>query len=117
MDHFLQVVVASAVVLGLIYISLRAVNSLMSGRLSGGQLEVIEAIAVGRRAQVVLVRAGDKHLVLGVTDGCVQRLEELDLAHQVTISEEKDAVSAGGTAWDRIRDTVSGMFSKDRYHT
>ncbi len=78
MDLLVQVVLASAVVLGLAYASLRLLNGAMSGRMTGRNLKVIEAVAVGRRAQVVLVEARGKQLLLGVTDTSVALLREVE---------------------------------------
>lgn len=105
MESVVQVVLASVVVLGLAYASLRLLNGAMSGRIAGGNLKVIEAIAVGRKAQVVLVEARGKHLLLGVTDASVQLLREIEGIDDDLATS--DAPSAGS-----FRDWISRFTRK-----
>jgi len=43
-----------------------------------GQLSVIAGLSIGMRERLVLVRVGDKQLLLGVTPGRIDKLLELD---------------------------------------
>lgn len=45
---------------------------------SGAGLETLGALSLGASERVVLIRAGDKHLLLGVAPGSVQTLHVLD---------------------------------------
>lgn len=92
MQLVLQVMLASAAVIGLVYISLRLLNSGMSGRLGGNHFRVIEAVSVGRKAHVTLVRVVDRHLILGVTENNVTVLGEVDLdCEEIHNSDERSS--------------------------
>jgi len=55
-------------------------------------LEVVARRGLGRRAAVVVVRAGERHLVLGVTDTSVRLLDELTVDPQGS-PEKSDRLS------------------------
>ncbi|MFP4200276.1 MAG: FliO/MopB family protein [Clostridia bacterium] len=79
MQLALQVALASIAVIGLVYVTLRLLNTAMSGKLAGQHLRVMEAVSVGRRAHMALVRVQDRYLVLGVTESNITVLAEVDL--------------------------------------
>ncbi len=78
MGSALQVILASIAVVALALLCLRLLRTFMQGSMGGGNLEVVEAISVGRKAQLVLVRIGQKYTVLGVTEAGVVRVTEMD---------------------------------------
>ncbi len=78
MESALQVILASIAVIALALLCLRLLRTFMHGSMGGGNLEVVEAISVGRRAQLVLVRIGQTYTVLGVTEAGVVRITEMD---------------------------------------
>lgn len=75
-----RLVVAVAVVIGLLLLTVRF-GRRMNGRGSSGPrttLRVVSRQALGRSASVAVVRVDDRLLLLGVTDGSVNLLTELD---------------------------------------
>lgn len=72
---YLWTLIALALVLTLIWVIAR-----IAGRLggmassTGGQLRVIGGVAIGTRERVVLIQVGRKQVLLGVTQGQIERL-------------------------------------------
>jgi flagellar biogenesis protein FliO len=122
---FVRFTVSMIVVLALIALCTvlyRRSRSWTGARRSGAPVEILARQALSRRAQVVVVRAGTRHLVLGVTDTSVQVLGETELvadeatAHDgapaPTQSEvaSRTASPVGAVALARSwRDLVEGM--------
>jgi len=52
-----------------------------------GQLSVIAGLSIGMRERLVLVRVGDKQLLLGVTPGRIDKLLELDGDARLFVSD------------------------------
>jgi flagellar biosynthetic protein FliO len=67
-------------VLALAYVSLAALKRYTSGSVSqrGTLLEVLDSTTLGPNRSVYVVRAGEKRLVLGVTQNQITALAELD---------------------------------------
>jgi len=62
----------------LAYITLRFVSRRMLKAPSGGKLELLARLALDTRRSACVVRAGSKILLLGVGDGDVRLISELD---------------------------------------
>ncbi len=75
----LRVVVALVSVLGLVWLFSRGMTRGRGRRLVPGMTEVLSRQVLSRAASVVVVRVGDKALVLGVTEQQVNVLGETDL--------------------------------------
>ena len=75
----LRVVVALVSVLGLVWLFSRGMTRGRGRRLVPGMTEVLSRQALSRAASVVVVRVGDKALVLGVTEQQVNLIAETDL--------------------------------------
>jgi len=74
-----QMAFGLAVVIALLFGCLWAIKRLSAPRgTAGAAMKVLGAVAVGPRERVVLVRLGDKVLVLGVAPGNVQTLHVMD---------------------------------------
>lgn len=69
-------------------------------RASGQNLEIVESLGLGARRVLCLVRAGDKYLVLGVTDQSIRLLDSLDDIEDIP----RENVSGPGWAWLRRGD-------------
>ena len=74
----LRVVVSIVSVLGLVWLFSRGMTRGRGRRLVPGMTEVLSRQALSRAASVVVVRVGEKALVLGVTEQSVQVLGEAD---------------------------------------
>jgi flagellar biogenesis protein FliO len=79
---FARLLVAMAVVLGLMFLAARALRG-KTGPLGArrGRVAPIEVLArqgLGRQASVTLVRSGGKVLLLGVTEASINLLTEVD---------------------------------------
>src|SRR4029078_4448591 len=67
-------------VLALAYVSMAALKRYTSGSVSqrGSLLEVLDSTTLGPNRSVFVVRAGEKRLVLGVTQNQITALAQLD---------------------------------------
>jgi flagellar protein FliO/FliZ len=74
----LAVVILAIVMLGMLLRRLHPFS-----RIEPGAFQILAALSVGTRERVVLVRVGDKQLVVGVAPGRVQTLCELTGADRV----------------------------------
>lgn len=104
MELAVQVILASAFILVLLYITLRLLNHLIRGQMGRGQLEVIEAVAIGRKSQLVLVRAGEQCYLLGVSDHAVELIKEMPKS---AISFETNRPTTEGR-WGQIFANLAG---------
>ena len=76
----MDLVLKLGAVLALAYVSLAALKRYTSGSVSqrGSLLEVLDSTVLGPNRSVYVVRAGEKRLVLGVTQNQITALTELD---------------------------------------
>lgn len=88
----LKTILALVIVIGLAYASLRwGLPKLLPGRArGGGEIRVLDRQYLDGRRQVVLVKAYGRYLLLGVGDGSITLLTELD-AEAVTEAEARRA--------------------------
>jgi len=75
----LRLVVALASVLGLVWLFSRGMTRGRGRRLVPGMTEVVSRQALSRAASVVVVRVGERALVLGVTEQQVSLLTETEI--------------------------------------
>lgn len=102
MDSFilgLRVVVALGAVLGVIWLLQRRLGKGKGRRRADATLSVVSRQAVGQKASVVVVDAGDKRFVLGVTE------------HNVTVLHSSDAPVVVAEAVDSAADLPVGQQS------
>lgn len=80
-------------VLALVYVSMAALKRFTTGAVSqrGTLLEVLDSTTLGPNRSVYVVRAGEKRLVLGVTQNQIAALAELDPAFTSVTPEPQDA--------------------------
>ena len=91
LSQFIRIILATIFVAGLAYFATKLL-ALSRGRAAitrGGNLKVIESIAIGMQSVLQLVKAGDKYLVLGITKERITLLAELS-AEEVTEPEPPD---------------------------
>jgi flagellar biosynthetic protein FliO len=76
----MDLVLKLGAVLALAYVSLAALKRYTSGSVSqrGSLLDVLDSTTLGPNRSVYVVRAGEKRLVLGVTQNQITALAELD---------------------------------------
>lgn len=79
----LRLAVALGSVVGLIWLVSRGMNRGRAGRVAG-LTEVVARQPLSRAASVVVVRVGERNLVLGVTEQQVSLLTETELPAEVT---------------------------------
>ncbi|MEJ1116560.1 flagellar biosynthetic protein FliO [Paenarthrobacter sp. CCNWLY172] len=95
MDSFilgLRVLVALGAVLGLIWFVQKRLGKGKGRRRADAALTVVSRQVVGQKASVVVVDAGDKRFLLGVTEHAVTVLHSSDAP--VVVSETVEAVEA-----------------------
>ena len=90
MDQLLlaiRVVVSLAVVIGLMW----AISRLTKGRTTtkGVPLEIVSRAAVGKKAAVVVLRIGERGLVVGVTEHSMSLLAEIEIEHEPVRLEQR----------------------------
>lgn len=99
----LRLAVALVSVLGLVWLFSRGMMRGRGGRMVPGATEVLARQQISRAASVVVVRVGDKALVLGVTEQQVNLLGETDLpepdqggrrTESIDLTADADAVGA-----------------------
>lgn len=91
----MQVILASVTVVALACLSLRLLRNFMGARTGSGNLEVLEAVSVGRRAQLVLVRIGRRYVVLGVSEAAIVRVAEMDDEVSQILARERPREGGG----------------------
>ena len=85
----MELVLKLGAVLALVYVSMAALKRYTSGSVSqrGTLLEVLDSTTLGPNRSVYVVRAGQKRLVLGVTQNQITALAERD-ADETTVSPD-----------------------------
>ncbi|MCL2617576.1 MAG: flagellar biosynthetic protein FliO [Defluviitaleaceae bacterium] len=78
-----------AFVIGLAVLSTKWIAGARYRRGAGGNLHLIESIAVGQQTYLQLVRAGDKYIVIGVSRTGVSFVCEV-AGEQVTLPEHRN---------------------------
>ena len=69
-----------------------ALGPRLGGR-NAGQMEVLVQLALGREERLVLVRVGERYLLLGVTAGSISALAELTKEDAALWQEKQDGPS------------------------
>jgi flagellar protein FliO/FliZ len=84
---FARLIVSLGVVFGLMWFAARVVRRRGIGGVGGGpnrrpgvQVDVVARRTLGRNASIAVVRAGNQHMVIGVTDHMVTKLADADPA-------------------------------------
>jgi flagellar protein FliO/FliZ len=94
----LRVAVSLAVVLGLLAFAARAASrrglGTAPGR-SGARVEVVARQGLGRNTSVVIVRAAERALVLGVTETSIALLADADLSVLDVTTDDPDPAAPG----------------------
>lgn len=117
MDQFallLRVVLALAVVLGLMWATSRMLRGRGAG--TGVQLEVVARTPLGKKASVAVLRVADtRGMIVGVTDHQVSLLGEMELPAPATSSTEvRETITLPtATAPTAGEDSVSGSTTVD----
>ena len=103
----LKTIVALAIVIGLVWVLGRwGLRRLLPGQsLASGEIQVVDRQAVDGRRAVVLVKAYDRYLLLGVAEGSVTLLAELD-AEAVAEAERRRAAQPRRSFADVLRETL-----------
>lgn len=118
---FARLLVAMAVVLGLMFVAARALkNRGISGPRRGRPvpIELLARQGLGRTASVALVRTSGKVLVLGVTEANVSLLAEVDPdAIDLDGPEAEWTAPPGGGPFDRPGRTWKAMLDAAREKT
>ncbi len=109
MGQVLYIILACAFVIGLAYLTLRIMRSVMNRGTTSGYLQVIEAVPLGHKARLVLVRSSGQYLVLGVTEHSVTVVCELPDFDRPTAGE---GVSEGEAAAGKVKDGIQDLLSR-----
>jgi len=79
-------------------------------------LELIASLSVGQRERVVIVRAGNTELVLGVAPGSISKLGEITTS--LTAEQDEPAVGeSNAAAAEHRKDAFSALIAKVRKDT
>lgn len=74
-----------------------------------GALRVVGGVSLGARERVVLLQAGTKHLVLGVSPGRIQTLHILDEEEVAALKAAAPASSGPGSFSQRFQEAMKGV--------
>lgn len=74
--EILTTFLALAIVVALVWFTLRALKYMQYGKSVGGELRFVRALPVGTRERIVLVQYRDEEYLLGVTSGGISLLEK-----------------------------------------
>jgi flagellar protein FliO/FliZ len=107
----LRITFSLLIVVGLMWGLAKLVRRPLAGR-SGGSMSVVSRQQLTKGSSLALVRVVDRVLVLGVTDGHVTMLTEVDaeaLERQTaTANEQREAVPVDATAKPAPADRLTG---------
>ena len=100
------------VVLALLIGSLRLLGRYQRGGGSGGRalrsrpsvLEVVDQTRLGRTSSVVALRAGDRVMVLGISDGGIEHLA--DITDDIDLAEDEVEADESGSVLDHALDLL-----------
>ena len=86
----IRVIVSLAVVIGLMW----AISRLTKGRTTtkGVPLEIVSRAAVGKKASVIVLRIGERGLVVGVTEHSMSLLAEIEIEDEPVRVEQRTPV-------------------------
>ncbi len=103
----IKTIVALVIVIGLAWVLLRwGLPKLLPGQSRGhGEIEVLDRQPLDGRRSVVLVKAYGRHLLLGVAEGSVTLLSEID-AEAVADAERRRAARPQRSFADVLREAV-----------
>ena len=85
-----QVCGALIIVIALAFIIMRFVASRGIGMSKGQRMQVVERLPLGPRQSLMIVKVGAQYMLVGVSEGSIQHLKDLD-AEDVTGDLEKKA--------------------------
>ena len=95
---FARLIFSLAIVIGLMWVAANQLRKRGYGSVGGGrrpgagvQVELLARRSMGRNSSIVVVRVGDRSMVVGVTDHQINKLDDVDIA-------EIDLESANWTA-------------------
>lgn len=94
LGQMVQMLVSLALVVGLmLLVAWFFRRSRLNVKQQQGQLQVLETMPLGMRDRLLLVRAGDKYLVLSATPGRIEKLAILDELPELPEAQPDEAVS------------------------
>lgn len=107
-----QMLFGLAVVLGILAASVWLLKRLSNPLRGNGLLRILGVTAVGPRERVVLLEAGDKILMLGVTPNNVRTLHVF-ARDELPITPAAPAFPAAASFAERLRQTLKGRRDAD----
>ncbi|MCF6211486.1 MAG: flagellar biosynthetic protein FliO [Gammaproteobacteria bacterium] len=72
----LTTLLALAIVISLVWITLRALKRIHYGKSTGDELRFVRALPVGSRERIVIIQYRNEEYLLGVTSGGISLLEK-----------------------------------------
>jgi flagellar protein FliO/FliZ len=116
----LKIMFYLAIIIALLYIGLKAFKKKMMGgsgsnRGSGRYLEVLENKLIGSQKHVTLVKVGNRILVLGVAEGGVNLLSQIDNPEEIKILLSGNSQNENGVtgSFSETIDAFLSRFKKD----
>lgn len=86
---------AFAAVIAMIPVALWLMRRVRTPRDAGGPLALVAGLSVGPRERIVVLRAADRHLVVGITGQSMTLLAELDQAPEPQRGTRPGSVPGG----------------------
>jgi len=85
LQWLLALLIVIAIFFGLVWLLRKSGNLASTGK---GQLVVLAGLSLGMRERLVLVKVGEKQLLLGVTPGRIDKLLELEGGQRLFLDQE-----------------------------
>ncbi|MBE6053325.1 MAG: flagellar biosynthetic protein FliO [Clostridium sartagoforme] len=85
----LKLILALAVVLGLMYLTFKLSGNKLSKINNGKYVKVLENTQISRESSIAVVKVGDKGYVLGICNNKIEKLDELSQEDILVIEEKK----------------------------
>ena len=101
--QFMTVLILFVLVLGIAYAVTRWIAKTQQGRVTAGNLEVIETCRITSNKYVQIIRAGDKYLVIAVGKDEIHMLAQLSVDELVLRSNGHSENPDFASVLDRVR--------------
>jgi flagellar protein FliO/FliZ len=121
---FARLIVSLGVVFGLMWFLARVVRRRGLGGVGGGsnrrpgvQVDIVARRTLSRNASIAVVRAGNQHMVVGVTDHMITKLADADVGNELEMQNLEGQWTAPSPAPTGASPTWKAMLDQLRDRT
>ena len=113
--QFFSIFMWLAVVIVLAYITIRLMASVRYGRGGRRNLEILESMSVGVQSYVHIVRVGGQYVLIGVTRGQINMLQQLETS-QLKLPEEGEGLPSFDTVFSKFQNRFQSEEGREKHH-